>query len=125
MNWARQERVATLKTSASAPYDRPRLRALIDEATTDSVDESDEHTGLLGMIREEVSCPFPARLEGHEVECLRFEWPRNGYGLNAACRSPGVRRPAPSRLGDLESTNPYPKGRSVDRGLPEPRAMLV
>ena len=37
---------------------------LIDEATTDSNDESDEHAGLLGMIREEVACPFRARTAG-------------------------------------------------------------
>lgn len=39
-----------------------KLRALIDQATSDSVDESDEHAGLLSMIREEVVCPFRARL---------------------------------------------------------------
>jgi hypothetical protein len=39
------------------------------------------------MIREEVPCPFRARLDGEDVECLRFEWPKKGYGLNAVCRS--------------------------------------
>ena len=72
-------------TNTSVSVDHSRLRALIDEATVDSNDESDEHAGLLGMIREEVSCPFPARIQGEEVECIRFEWPREGYSLNAVC----------------------------------------
>ena len=41
-----------------ASHDSRKLRALIDQATSDSVDESDEHAGLLSMIREEVVCPF-------------------------------------------------------------------
>ena len=57
-----------------------------DRATGDSVDESDEHAGLLSTIREEVVCPFHARLNGEEVDCVRFEWPKNGYGLNAVCK---------------------------------------
>src|ERR1700723_2633103 len=72
----------------SSPPDK-KLRALIDRATSDSIDESDEHAGLLSMIREEVVCPFRARVSGEEVECVRFEWPKNGYGLNAVCKSKG------------------------------------
>jgi hypothetical protein len=79
---------ATLPASSSDPS-RRKLRALIDQATGDSHDESDEHNSLLGMIREEVPCPFQARIAGQNVECIRFEWPRNGYGLNAVCRSSG------------------------------------
>ena len=75
----------------SSPPDK-KLRALIDRATSDSIDESDEHAGLLSMIREEVVCPFRARVSGEEVECVRFEWPKNGYGLNAVCKSKGKTR---------------------------------
>ena len=39
------------------------------------------------MIREEVVCPFPARVAGEDVDCIRLEWPKNGYGLNAVCKS--------------------------------------
>src|ERR1700677_2625059 len=88
MNW-------TWHVGKSATLDQPpgppdqKLRALIDQATSDSVDESDEHAGLLSMIREEVACPFRARVAGKEVDCVRFEWPKNGYGLNAVCKSEG------------------------------------
>jgi hypothetical protein len=83
MNWI----TTTFKAGKPVRHEHPKLRALIDEATTDSADESDEHAGLLSMIREEVTCPFPARIDGEDVECLRFEWPKKGYGLNAVCRS--------------------------------------
>jgi hypothetical protein len=111
MSWAKHQGNATLKSNSSVISDRPGpgLRALIDQATTDSVDESDEHAGLLGMIREEVACPFPARVGGDEVECLAFEWPRNGYGLNVVCRS----RNGEDRIVDiakLELVDPLPEG---------------
>jgi hypothetical protein len=73
--------------AASSDRERRKLRALIDQATGDSHDESDEHTGLLGMIREEVICPFAVRMDGEDLECIGFRWPSNGYGLNAVCRS--------------------------------------
>ncbi|MBV8488619.1 MAG: hypothetical protein JO161_10105 [Planctomycetaceae bacterium] len=93
----------------SARLDANRLRALIDQATSDSYDESDEHAGLLGMIREEVACPFRARVQGEDVECVRFEWPKVGDGLNAICRSQkGKSRTVD--IGSLEWTDPLPKG---------------
>ncbi len=109
MNWARHQGSTTPKSNSTVVSGRPGLRALIDQATTDSVDESDEHAGLLGMIREEVACPFSARVGGDEVECLRFEWPRNGYGLNVVCRS----RNGEGRIVDiakLELVDPLPEG---------------
>jgi hypothetical protein len=85
-----------------------KLRALIDQATSDSVDESDEHAGLLSMIREEVVCPFRARVAGEEVECVRFEWPKNGYGLNAVCKTKG--NTLVVDIGMVEGIEPLPKG---------------
>ena len=85
-----------------------KLRALIDQATSDSVDESDEHAGLLSMIREEVACPFPARVNGEEVDCVRFEWPRNGYGLNAVCMAKGITMVVD--IASLDVIEPLPKG---------------
>jgi len=81
---------------------------LIDQATGDSVDESDEHAGLMSTIREEVVCPFHARLDGEDVECVRLECPRNGYGLNAVCKGKGKTQVVDiTRLGWVE---PRPKG---------------
>ncbi len=105
MFWNRDQRAtATLP----ARDDSRRLRALIDQATGDSQDESDEHAGLLSTIREEVACPFRARVAGEDVECVRFEWPRNGYGLNAICKSKGKTHVV--NIGKLEWVEPLPQG---------------
>ncbi len=109
MNWSTQESRSGLAPKASVKYDRFKLRALIDEATTDCNDESDEHAGLLGMIREEVACPFRARIQGEEVECTRFEWPKKGYSLNAVCQT----RKGKTRIVDvsvLEWSDSLPEG---------------
>jgi len=107
MNW--NWHVGNSATLDPAPgRSHTKLRALIDQATSDSVDESDEHAGLLSMIREEVVCPFRARVAGEEVECVRFEWPKTGYGLNAVCKSKG--KTLVVDIGMVEGIEPLPKG---------------
>jgi hypothetical protein len=109
MEWTTCHGISGIAKGFSIRADRSKIRALIDEATTDSNDENDEHAGLLGMIREEVTCPFPARAQGEEVECIRFEWPKKGYGLNALCRT----RTGKTRvvdIADLEWVDPLPSG---------------
>jgi hypothetical protein len=108
MNWNWNAGNPAPASNAPSRTDRKKLRALIDQATSDSVDESDEHAGLLSMIREEVLCPFPARVAGEEVECVRFEWPKNGYGLNAVCKSKAKTRVVDISL--LEWMEPRPEG---------------
>ena len=109
MNWTADRTTLSHKAGKSIRFDHTRLRALIDEATLDSNDESDEHAGLLSMIRQEVACPFWARVEGEEVECVRFEWPKRGYGLNAICRGQKG-KPRTVDIGSLQWTDPLPKG---------------
>lgn len=107
MNWNWSlGRAATIDATPGAS--KNRLRALIDQATSDSVDESDEHAGLLSMIREEVVCPFRARVDNEEVECVRFEWPKNGYGLNAVCKAKG--KTLVVDITKVEGIEPLPKG---------------
>ena len=109
MNGSTQESRTGFSQKTSVKHDRSKLRALIDEATTDSNDESDEHAGLLGMIREEVACPFRARLQGEDVECIRFDWPKKGYSLNAVCQT----RKGKTRIVDislLEWSDSLPEG---------------
>jgi len=108
MNWNWQLGESATLPPSTGRADRKSLRALIDQATSDSVDESDEHAGLLSMIREEVACPFRARIAGEDVECVRFEWPKNGYGLNAVCKSDS--RTSVVDIGRLEWVEPRPKG---------------
>ena len=108
MFWNQDHPAIATKQRANRAADGGQLRALIDQATGDSQDESDEHAGLLGTIREEVVCPFNALLAGEEVECIRFEWPRNGYGLNAVCRGRGQTQTVD--IARLEFVEPRPKG---------------
>jgi hypothetical protein len=105
MNWPLGK--SAIQAAPGRP-DRRRLRALIDQATSDSVDESDEHAGLLSMIREEVACPFSARVQGEDVQCVRFEWPKNGYGLNAVCKSKGNTHVVD--IAKLDWVDPRPQG---------------
>ncbi len=110
MNWNwRHGKSATVDKAISRP-DRTRLRALIDQAISDSVDESDEHAGLLSMIREEVACPFAARVAGEDVECVRFDWRPRGYGLNAVCKCQGNDKIVVVDISKLEWTEPRPQG---------------
>ena len=109
MFWNRHHGASATLAPDPALTDGKRLRALIDQATSDSQDESDEHAGLLSTIREEVACPFRARVAGEEIECVRFEWPKNGYGLNAVCKSKNNKTHVVD-IGALEWVEPRPKG---------------
>jgi hypothetical protein len=110
MNWNWRHGKSTTLEKGASRLDRSRLRALIDQAIYDSVDESDEHAGLLSMIREEVACPFTARVNGENVECVRFDWPTTGYGLNAVCRSKSTGSTLVVDISKLEWTEPRPQG---------------
>ncbi len=99
---------ATMGAATPTRDEFKKIRARIDAATSDSQDESDEHAGLLSMIREDVLCPFPARIAGESVDCVRFDWPKNGYGLNAVCNSKGKTRVVDISM--LEWVEPLPKG---------------
>jgi hypothetical protein len=108
MLWNRNHGATATLPSSPAGGDGKRLRALIDQATGDSVDESDEHASLLSTVREEVVCPFRARLNGEMVECIRLESPRKGYGLNAVCKSRGKTEIVD--IGSLGWVEPRPRG---------------
>jgi hypothetical protein len=108
MFWNRDHGAAATLPARPVGEAGKRLRALIDQATSDSQDESDEHAGLLSTIREEVVCPFRARVGGEDVECVRFDWPKKGYGLNAVCKSKG--KTDVVDISNLEWVEPLPKG---------------
>ena len=69
--------------------DRARLRELIEEATVDCYDESEQHVGLLTMIEENVECPFPATVIGEETANRRQ---RLGSARNGMTKRREVRR---------------------------------
>lgn len=108
MLWNRNRGGTSTLPENPSHTDQRRLRALIDQATRDSQDESDEHASLLSTVREEVACPFRARLDGEDVECVRLEFPRNGYGLKAVCKSRGETQVVD--ISRLEWVEPLPRG---------------
>ncbi len=108
MFWNGERGTATALADHPTHSNSRRLRALIDQATSESLDESDEHAGLLSIIREEVVCPFRARLGGVEVECIRLESPRVGYGINAVCKSSGKLHVVD--ISKLDWIEPHPEG---------------
>ena len=124
MNWTMYHDASDSIDKLSDEHNRSRVQSLIAEATADSIDESDEHTGLLGMIREEVACPFRARFRGEDVECLRFEWPKKGYGLNAVYRT-RMGKTRTVDIGNLEWVNPLPAGHQWIEAYLAWRSLLV
>lgn len=68
---------------------RARLDELIEEATVDCYNESEEHQGFLNMIEENVVCPFQAKVIGEEVEVVELRGPDAGFGIDAVCRYKG------------------------------------
>ena len=67
------------------------LARMIEEATVDAYNESEQETGFLTMIEENLRCPFPARIVGEEVEVVRFDVGPAGRGIVAHCRRGGRR----------------------------------
>ena len=55
MNLTMRRDATAFGVNTSAIFDHARIRALIDEASSDSNNESDEHAGLLSMIQEEAA----------------------------------------------------------------------
>ena len=69
--------------------DSARLRELIEEATVDCYEESEQHQGLVNMVEENVVCPFKAKVIGEVVEVVELCAPPSGFGLDAVCRYKG------------------------------------
>ena len=87
---------------------RKRIDELIEEATVDCYGETEEHTGLLTMIEDNVVCPFRARVIGEEIEVIALEWPESGYGLMAVCERKGKKYRLD--ITSLEWVKPLPEG---------------
>jgi hypothetical protein len=55
------------------PADRARLGALIEEATVDAYDESEQAMGFHAMLSEHVDLPFKTKVLGLEVSVTDIE----------------------------------------------------
>ncbi|MDO9714263.1 calcium-binding protein [Paracraurococcus lichenis] len=65
--------------------DAKRLNALIEEATVDCYDETEQETGLFTMIEDNLELPFHTRVLGLEVTVVAVEQSDDGSPV-AVCR---------------------------------------
>jgi hypothetical protein len=72
-----------------ADKDRERLQSLIEEATVDCYNESEQHVGLMTMLEDNLICPFEATVIGEPVEVVELRSREVGLGVDAVCRYKG------------------------------------
>jgi hypothetical protein len=83
------------------------LDKLIEEATTDAYNESEQTGGFLVMIEENLTLPFVTQVLGHEVTVVKVDITRRDQ-IVAICSSDKVTQAIP--ILDLPMPNPRPEG---------------
>jgi hypothetical protein len=86
---------------------RAKLRKLIDEATVDAYNDSEQRVGFLTMIQENLELPFKTHVLGVEVlvECVDMTASEE---IVAVCRNGRARQRI--ALLDLPLPRPLPRG---------------
>jgi len=93
----------------TAHLDPERVREAFEEAIVDCYGESEQHSGLLTLIEDEVQFPFPARVLGETMQVVGMEWPEDDeFGLDFVCEHKGKRHRVEARSADLIA--PLPAG---------------
>lgn len=80
---------------------------MIEQATIDAYDESEQATGWLTMFEEHVELPFKTVVLGVTVNVTGIDL-RDGYQIVATCKRGRNRQAIP--LVDLPLPSPRPKG---------------
>jgi len=88
---------------------RKRLNDLLQEATVDCYNESEELCGLYTMIQDALEVPFEAEILGVTVTVERVDLAHNG--ILAVCRRGRTRQRVPL----LELALPSPPPRGIER----------
>lgn len=89
--------------------DEDAVREAREEATVDSCDEHEQHSGLLTMVEEELRFPFPARVIGEDVTVIGMEWPADcELGLDLVVEHKDARYRIDAR--SVELLEPLPDG---------------
>ena len=89
------------------PPSKARLRQLIDEATVDAYNDSEQRVGFLTMIEDNLELPFETKILGLRVTVERVDMIASEE-IVASCRSAGKRQSIP--VIDLPLLKPPPKG---------------
>lgn len=87
--------------------DRKTLDAMVEEATVDAYNESEQAAGLLCYLEENLALPFMTLVLGHEVRIERLEQTGNER-IVAICRRGRQRQRID--LADLPLPMPRPHG---------------
>jgi Calcium binding len=87
--------------------DARRLEALVEEATVDCYDETEQALGLFTMIEDRLELPFQARVLGVEVTVVAVEQGDDGTPVAVCQRGRETQRIC---LLDLPLPSPPPKG---------------
>ena len=99
--------VATRKGSPRRELPAAKLDELIEEATVDAHDDSEQTTGFYTMFEEHLAVPFKTDVLGVEVTVERIDMTDDGQ-IDAVCtRDKSCQR---IRIADLPLPNPPPKG---------------
>jgi hypothetical protein len=83
------------------------LDALIEEATVDAYDESEQLTGFHTMLAENLEMPFKTEVLGVEVTVEKLDWTDNNQIAAICTRGKSSQRIA---ILDLPLPKPPPKG---------------
>ena len=93
----------------TATLDSEAVEEAMEEATVDSKDVDEQHSGLLTVIGEELQFPFSAKVLGETVTIVDMEWPENdGFGLDLIVERNGQRHRIEAR--SVELLKPLPEG---------------
>ncbi len=84
------------------------LNELIQEATIDCYDVSEEFSGIMTMLEDNVTCPFQAKIIGETVEVMSLEWPDYGNSVKAVCKNKNKKYTVD--IGSFEWIEPLPEG---------------
>ena len=95
------------KKHGTGGLDRARLEALIEEATVDCYNETEQAAGLFVTIQDHLHLPFTTRILGVEVAVVAVEQ-GDDDSVVAVCERGGERQRVP--LLDLPLPSPPPEG---------------
>jgi len=93
----------------TAALNKAQVQEAFENAIIDAYGDSEQHSGLLTMIENEVKFPFPAKVMGESVAVVGMEWPEDDeFGLDLVCERGGRRHRIEARSVDL--VPPFPEG---------------
>lgn len=84
-----------------------KLASMIEEATVDAYDESEQAAGWHAMLEEHLALPFETTVLGVVVKVIQLDL-RSDNSIVAVCQRDGERQPLP--LLDLPLPRPKPEG---------------